>query len=86
MSNSAYDELIIGDGVAVLAVAYEIMAAAKTTGRPIKLAVLTDRINSPSAAETHLLSGFDGFEVDQIAPNADEVILYKSAWIVLARL
>ena len=73
MSSPLYDKIIVGAGVAGLASAYEVMAAAKAAGRSMKLVVLTDKINSPSAAGTHLLSGLDGFELDQIVPNTDEV-------------
>lgn len=67
---AVYDKIIIGGGVAGLAAAYEILEAARAANKTLKLAVLAERINSPSAAGTHLLSGFDGFELEDVHPLA----------------
>lgn len=72
MSSAVYDKIIIGGGIAGLSAAHEMLEAARTAGRNINLIVLTERINAPSAAGTHLLSGFDGFERDQPVPFAEK--------------
>lgn len=70
MITTLYDKIIVGGGVAGLASAYEILTSAKKAGKPIKLAVLTEKVNSPTRAGTNIVLGIDGFEDGELPSNA----------------
>ena len=73
MNAVVYDKVIVGAGVAGLASAYEILRAAKEVSKPIKLAVLTDKISAPTRAGTNIVLGIDGFEDGELPPHAAEL-------------
>ncbi len=73
---NTYDKIIIGGGPAGLFSAYEILAAAKTAGKPLKVAVLTDTIHAPSAAGSNIVFGIDGYETsDTPLTSQDHAVL-----------
>ncbi|HTK85009.1 MAG TPA: FAD-binding oxidoreductase [Patescibacteria group bacterium] len=74
---NTYDKIIIGGGPAGLFSAYEILAAAKAAGKPVKVAVLTDTIHSPSAAGSNIVFGIDGYETSDTPLMAQDHAVLK---------
>ena len=64
-----YDVIIIGGGIAGLATAYETLCAAQEANRSMRLAVITDKINSPSAHGSQVVFGVDGFSSEGAHPQ-----------------
>ncbi len=56
-----FDKIIVGGGMAGLMAAYEILRAAQAAGKKYRLAVLTARMNAPTAAGSSIELGLDGF-------------------------
>lgn len=83
---ASYDKIIIGGGPAGLFSAYEILSAAKAAGKPIKVAVLTDTIHSPSAAGSNIVFGIDGYETSSAPLTAQDHAVLKLVRDALPRL
>lgn len=74
---STYDKIIIGGGPAGLFSAYEILTAAKTAGKQVKVAVLTETIHAPSMAGSNIVFGIDGYETSNTPLTAQDHAVLK---------